>query len=203
LSKRALFIPRCSPSLFFILVPFRLKARKFQLVAQKTSLGSTTVTTTSPSTYSSTAFSSSSFHSAASYSTSVELLSHQLPTVLPTSLPLPLPESYRDSLFDADVERVRKELKDSDLKRKLAILSEAWAREAASAGAASAGSEEDAEDRVGFDLEHRKRSTSKALHSDADNFWRGVSSAETTMRPVQHPCEYRSCVQELVHGGGE
>jgi hypothetical protein len=82
---------------------------------------------------------------------------------------LPLPETYWGDLFDADVERVRKELKDSDLKRKLAILSEAWAREAASAGAASAGSEEDAKDRVGFNPEHRKRSTLKALHSDADN----------------------------------
>ena len=95
--------------------------------------------------------------------------------MLPASLSLPLPESDRDGLFDADVERVRKELKDSDLKRKLAILSEAWAREAASAGAASAGSEEDAKDRVGFDPEHRKRSTSKALHSDAENVSREFS----------------------------
>jgi hypothetical protein len=75
---------------------------------------------------------------------------------------LPLPEPLRDGLFDADVERVRKDLKGSDLSRKLALLSEVWAREFASPGAVSAGSadqsqDEAAEDSGGFDLHHQKR----------------------------------------------
>jgi hypothetical protein len=82
---------------------------------------------------------------------------------LSTPLSLPLPEPVRDGVFDAAVERVRKKLKGSDLKRKLAILSEVWTRETASAGAISDGSkngskDEVAEEKGGFDPNHQKLS---------------------------------------------
>jgi len=78
-------------------------------------------------------------------------------------LSLPLPELVRDGVFDADVERVRKKIKGSNLKRKLAILSEVWTREVASTGAISEGSKNDAQDEVveergGFDPNHQKLS---------------------------------------------
>jgi hypothetical protein len=85
---------------------------------------------------------------------------------LSTPPSLPLPEPAKDGAFDADVERVRKELKGSDLKRKLAILNEAWTREVSSAVAISHGSQNDAldaaaEERGGFDPNHRHQKLSK------------------------------------------
>ena len=152
---------RCLLSLLFIVVAQRLKARKFQLVALKTSPGPTTV---SPSPYGTTASSSSSLEATASSALSIELLSYPPPAELqlPTSLSLSLPEPLRDGVFDADVERVRMDLKGSDLSRKLALLSEVWAREFASAGVASGDSADQsqygaAEDSGGFDLHHQKR----------------------------------------------
>jgi hypothetical protein len=82
---------------------------------------------------------------------------------LSTLLSLPLPEPVRDGVFDADVERVRKKIKGSNLKRKLAILSEVWTREVASTGAISEGSKYGAQDEVVeergvFDPNHQKLS---------------------------------------------
>jgi hypothetical protein len=82
---------------------------------------------------------------------------------LSTLLSLPLPEPVRDGVFDADVERVRKKIKGSNLKRKLAILSEVWTREVASTVAISEGSKNGAQDEVveergGFDPNHQKLS---------------------------------------------
>jgi hypothetical protein len=117
-------IYRCILSLLFILAAHRLKARKFQLVAKK-------------SVFVSTAFSPSF----------IEVCSHNPSSLLPlpASQSLPLSVPLRDGLFDADVERVRKELKGSDLKRKLDVLHEVWALEVASAGAVSAVSGDDPE----------------------------------------------------------
>ena len=131
------------------------------MVAHKTSSGSTAF----PSPYDSTASSSSSswIESTATSASSIELLLHPSPTVLPLStLSLLLPEPFGDGLFDADVARVRKELKGSDLRRKLAVLSEVWAREVASADVFFSCSEVDAtdgaaEDRGGFDPHYQKR----------------------------------------------
>ena len=153
---------RCLLSLLFIVVAQRLKARKFQLVALKTSPGPTA----SPSPYDLTATAFlSSFRPTPSSVTSVELLLHSPRAVpsLSTLISLPLPELVRDGLFDADVERVRKKIKGSNLKRKLAILSEVWTREVASTGAISEGSKNGAQDEVveergGFDPNHQKLS---------------------------------------------
>ena len=149
-------------SFLIILAANRLKARKFQLVALKTSPGPTA----SPSPYDSTATAfSSSFGSTPSSASSVELLLHSPRAMPPLSTPLslPLPEPVRDGVFDADVERVCKRLKGSDFKRKLAILREVWTREAASAGAISDGSKNGAKDEVAeerdvFDPNHQKLS---------------------------------------------
>lgn len=114
---------------FAFSIPLRLKARKFQLVSQEPSLGTTGFSSTpipiAPPQLS--GISGPPFGSRV----------HGLMSMGPapsTSLALSLPEPPMDPLFDEDVERLRKGLEGSDLKRKLALLREVWAREIAHSG---------------------------------------------------------------------
>ena len=112
----------------------RLKARKFQLVVQKTF----------PSHYvePTSSFSSSTLPSSSSSSDC---------TIQPSSSAASPPQSMsllescpsRDGYFDGDVESIRRELQGSDLKHVLAVLNEVWTREVSTTGAFSVSLEAD------------------------------------------------------------
>lgn len=77
--------------------------------------------------------SSASSSSSSSSSSSPAVFSKSLLSELrlPPAYSKALPEPKRDSAFDDDVKRVRKNLNGNDLDRKLALLGEVWARELA------------------------------------------------------------------------
>jgi hypothetical protein len=126
-------------------LPFRLKARKYQLgVAFKTPSASSTTCTSAE--VSSTGSEVIAFNS----SRSASLSSTPSVTVMQ---PLTCPEIVSDGVFEAsfeaDIFRVRSALCHADLKRKFDILNEVWAREFAAlsfVGSSSAAAVEGGED---------------------------------------------------------
>jgi hypothetical protein len=112
-----------------ILVPLRLKARKFMLVPPENSPG----LTSSSSTTNIRAPPQLLAMSQPQFGSFLHASSMLLP---PTSAPLALlpPQASIDQDFEDDVENLRSIIRGSNLKRKFALLSEVWAGEIARSG---------------------------------------------------------------------
>lgn len=76
---------------------------------------------------------------------------------LSAKLPPPLRALVSNENMESNVEKIRLELKNSDLSRKLAVLSEVWALEVASVVNTSASPEIEPEIEDSSDLDRRKR----------------------------------------------